>query len=153
MRISSIIGGPLSDGEAIDIACKAEATLVPGDVVKFTTTNSSTYPLGIGVNKAGADTERVAGVVVAPASAAAGDTVIVRTYGFCANITTDGNVASTDLFLRTGATGIAVGNTASEVNADITTANIAGLASIFAINCLDDAGTVGSGFIKKMGIL
>ncbi len=153
MRISPIIGGPLSDGEAIDLSCKAEATLVPGDVVYFTTTNSSTYPLGIGVDKAGADQSRVAGVVVAPASAAAGATVLVRCFGYCANITTDGNVATTDLFLRTGATGIAVGNTASEVNADITTANIAGLASVFAVNSLDDAGTVGAGFIKKMSII
>lgn len=153
MRISSIIGGPLSDGEAIDISCKAEATLVPGDVVFFTTTGSATYPLGIGVNKAGADEGRVAGVVVAPASALAGATVIVRAYGYCANITTDGNVASTDLYLRTGTTGACIGNTAAEVNADITTANINGLASVFAINSVTDTGTVGEGFIRKLGII
>ena len=82
--------------------------------------------------------------------ATAGQYGLCQIYGYNANITTDGAVAATVLFLTAG-TAVAVGNTAAEVNASITTADYLTLKDVFAWNISDDASTVGQGFIAVMG--
>lgn len=150
MILSTIIR-PTTSAEAdkVFVVGKAEAALAVGDVLMYTATDSATYPLGVGVNKATTGTPRVAGVAVTAATAA-GDYLLIQCYGYCKNITTDGAVASTDLYLRASNTGIAIGNTAAEVNTDITTADYNALQTVFAWNLKDDSSTTGEGFIRLM---
>jgi len=134
--------------EKILISVKCENAMVAGDVVQWSDTASSTYPLGIAVEDSAADSGRIAGVIVR--NAAIGEYTLCQIWGYNTNITTDGLVAATDLFLDAG-TAVAVGQTAAEVNADITTASILGLKNVFAWNVTADVGTVGQGFITCMG--
>lgn len=140
-----------NDPEAIFLSCIAEGVLVIGDVVQWSDTDSTAYPAGVSVEDSVADDMRVAGVVVGNGAAVAGDSVQVQVFGYCDNITTDGSVASTDKVLTAGAA-VAVGQTESEVNGDITTASYASLANIFAWNIKTDSSTKGEGFIKLLGI-
>lgn len=135
--------------ESIMIAVKCENAVVAGDVVQWSDTASTDYPLGIAVEDSAAGAGRVAGVMV-DTVATAGQYGLCQIYGYNANITTDGAVAATDLFLTAG-TAVAVGNTAAEVNASITTADYLTLKDVFAWNISDDASTVGQGFIAVMG--
>lgn len=138
-----------NDYEKIVIVAIAENAMSAGDVVQWSNTGSSTYPLGKAVEDSVAGSGRIAGVVVKDQSVVGGP-VLVQTWGYNTNITTDGNVVATDLFLDAGAA-VAVGQTAAEVNADITTASILGLKNVFAWNVSADVGTVGQGFITCMG--
>jgi hypothetical protein len=137
------------DYDVIFQIVKAENAFTDGDIAQFSDTASTAYPLGIAVEDSVAGDGRVAGVIVE--DMAAGDYGKCQIYGYNTNITTDGNVAATDLFLTAGAA-VAVGKTNAEVNADITTANFLGLKDVFAWNISVDVGTVGQGFIKVMGL-
>ena len=140
-----------AEADAIFIIAKAENAMTDGDVVQWSDTASSDFPLGVGIEDSVADDGRLAGVL-ALSDAAVDDYVLVQTYGYNTNITTDGAVAASDLWLQAGAA-VAVGATDAEVEADITTANISGLADTFAWNVSVDVGTVGQGFIRKMGAI
>lgn len=140
-----------NESDSIYMVAKAENALVDGDVVQWSDTASSTYPKGVAVEDSVAGDGRVAGVV------ALGDTAVdeyamIQVQGYNTNITTDGNVASSDLWLTAGSA-VAIGATNAEVNADITTANIAGLADLIGWNVTTDSGTVGEGYIKTLGNL
>ena len=135
-----------TDYEKIYIVVKAENALVAGDIVQWSDTASADYPLGIAVEDSVAGTGRLAGVVV-DASIAAGDYGRIQIYGYNTNITTDGNVAATDLWLVAGAA-VAVGNTNAEIEASITTAAIECLQEVIGWNVTADSGTVGQGFIN-----
>lgn len=150
MQISKVNGQGTTDFEVIYQIVKCENAMTEGDVVQYSDTASSTYPLGIAVEDSVAGDGRVAGVMVDTVDAA-GKYGRCQVYGYNTNITTDGNVAGTDLFLTAGAA-VAVGKTNAEVNADITTANFLGLKDVFAWNVSADVGTVGQGFIKTMGL-
>lgn len=136
---------PGRDAEVIYIVCKAEAALTAGDVVQWSDTDSATYPIGIAVEDGAADSNRLAGVVVN--DLAQDEYGFIQRYGYNDNITSDGNVATTDLFLRVAAA-VAEGATAAEMETDITTANILGLRNAFAWNVKDDVGTVAEAFIQ-----
>lgn len=138
----AIVGRGDYDVEYVTV--KAEAALTAGDVVQWSDTASSTYPLGIAVEDSVAGDGRVAGVVVS--DMAQGDYGLIQVYGYCTNITTDGAVASTDVYLTAGAA-VAVGKTAAEVNASITTADYDTLRDVIGWNVSDDSGTVGQGFL------
>jgi hypothetical protein len=127
----------------------AENAFTGGDIAQWSDTASATYPLGVAIEDSVAGDGRVAGVVTE--DLAIGEYGKVQIYGYNTNITTDGSVAATDLFLTAGAA-VAVGKTNAEVNADITTANFLGLKDVFAWNVSVDVGTVGQGFIKTMGL-
>lgn len=148
MLLPGIQGLASTDFEKILITVKCENAMVAGDVVQWSDTASAAYPLGIAVEDSVAGDGRVAGVMVT--TTAAGDYGLCQIYGYNTNITTDGSVAATDLFLTAGAA-VAVGHTNAEVNADITTANYLGLKDVFAWNVSADVGTVGQGFIAVMG--
>jgi len=137
-----------TDAEKILIIVKAENALVAGDVVQWSNTNSAAYPLGIAVEDSVAGDGRVAGVMTQ--TVAADGYGLCQIYGYNENITTDGNVAATDLWLTAGAA-VAVGATAAEINASITTADYATLRNTFGWNVIADTGTVGAGFISTMG--
>lgn len=139
-----------SEFNKIYAICKAENALSVGDVVQWSDTDSSTYPIGFAVEDSVAGDGRVAGVVTDAGTGAAGDTVIVQVYGYCNAITTDGNVVAADIWLTAGAA-IAVGATSSEVNASISTAAYQTLKDVFAWNVKADSGTTGEGFITCMG--
>ena len=140
---------PTSTADATKIfdALKAENAMSQGDVVQFSDTDDATYPIGATVEDAASGSYRIAGVVINSADVAAGDYALVQCYGYCENITTDGNVASTDVVLIPGAA-VAVGQTAAEVDA----AGNSAVLNVFAWNVKTDSGTVGEGFIKAMGM-
>lgn len=144
----NIINKP-DDYDIIYHIVKAEGDKVAGDVVQWSDTASTDYPLGVAVEDSVAGDGRVAGVMAENVSDKRSG--FCQVYGYNTNITTDGNVAATDLFLTAGA-GVAVGKTNAEVNANITTANFLGLKDVFAWNVSADASTVGQGFIKTMGL-
>ncbi len=139
-----------NEGDAMYVIAKAETARTEGDVVQWSDTASAAYPLGVAIEVSAADSGRVAGVV-ALGDIAQDEYGLVQVYGYNTNITTDGSVAGTDLWLTAGA-GVAVGQTDAEVEADITTADISSLTDVFAWNVSADVGTVGQGFIRKMGI-
>jgi hypothetical protein len=138
------------DYEKIYIIVKAENALVAGDIVQWSDTASTTYPLGIAVEDSVAGSGRIAGVVVD--AMAAGDYGRIQIYGYNTNITTDGAVASADLWLTAGAA-VAVGKTATELNGSISTPDYATLTNTIGWNITADSGTVGQGFIRLMGNL
>jgi len=138
------------DPERIFLNVIAENAVVEGDVVQWSDTDSTTYPVGIAVEDSVANDMRVAGVIT-KTQATAGGATILQIYGYNDNITTDGAVASTDKVLRAGAA-VAVGATEAEIITDITTADYSRLRDIFAWNIKTDSGTVGEGFIMTMGI-
>lgn len=151
MNLPSITGRGATDFERILISVKCENAMSSGDVVQWSDTASTAYPLGIAVEDSAAGAGRVAGVMVADAIVDAYE--LCQIYGYNTNITTDGNVAATDLFLMAG-TAVAVGATNAEANvfrADATAA-IESERDIFAWNVTADVGTVGQGFIRVMGI-
>lgn len=148
MNIPGVTRPVAGQYESIMIAVKCEGAMTAGDVVQWSDTASADYPLGIAVEDSVAGDGRVAGVMVD--TVAAGGYGLCQIYGYNTNITTDGAVAATDLFLTAGAA-VAVGETNAEVNADITTANYLGLKDVFAWNVSADVGTVGQGFIAVMG--
>lgn len=79
-------------------------------------------------------------VGVAQESGVAGDVILVQVGGFCDNIVTDGNVASTDLVLHVINGGTVSGATEAEITADPTLAyHIVGKNLLAA-----DSGTVGA---------
>jgi len=139
-----------SEGNKIFQICKAENAMAEGDVVQWSNTDSATYPVGFAVEDSVAGDGRVAGVVTDAGTGAAGDIAIVQCYGYCNNITTDGSVAASDKWLTAGSA-VAVGATAANVNASITTAAYQTLKNVFAWNIKIDAGNVGEGFITVMG--
>ena len=134
--------------DVIFITVKCENAMVVGDVVQWSDTASTAFPLGVAVEDSVAGDGRVAGVMAD--TVAAGEFGLCQIYGYNTNITTDGSVAATDLFLTAG-TAVAVGKTNAEVNADITTADYLGLKDVFAWNVSADVSTVGQGFIAVMG--
>jgi len=138
-----------AEADSIYIVAKAENALTEGDIVQWSDTASAAYPLGVAVEDSVADAGRLAGVV-ALGDVAADEYGLVQVYGYNTNITTDGNVASSDLWLKAGAA-VAEGATDAEVEADITTASISGLADLLGWNVSADVGTVGQGFIRKLG--
>lgn len=128
----------------------AENAFTDGDVAEWSDTASTTYPLGVAVEDAAAKSGRVAGVIAEDIAADVYGKCQI--YGYNTNITTDGNVAGTDLYLAAGAA-VAVGQTAAELEVFITdaTVDILALKDVFAWNVSADVGTVGQGFIKTMG--
>lgn len=147
MLIEGVQGKGSTDFESIFIVVKCENAMVIGDVVEWSDTASTAFPLGIAVEDAAAKSGRVAGVMV--------DTVAASGYGLCqiygynTNITTDTNVAATDLYLAAGAA-VAVGQTAAELEVFITdaTVDILALKDVFAWNVTADVAAVGQGFIN-----
>jgi hypothetical protein len=146
-----LIPGVASPGDydVIYHIVKAENAFTDGDIAQWSDTASADYPLGVSVEDSVAGDGRVAGVIA--------EDIAINIYGKCqiygynTNITTDGNVAGTDLYLTAGAA-VAVGATAAEINASITTADILTLDDRFAWNVSADVETVGQGFIKTMGL-
>ena len=138
-----------AESDSLYVIAKAEAALTEGDVVQWSNTASAAFPLGVAVEDSVADDGRLAGVV-AFKDVAASDYGLVQVYGYNTNITTDGSVGASDTWLTAGSA-VAVGATDAEVEAGITTADISSLADIFAWNVSADVGTVGQGFIRKMG--
>jgi len=136
-----------TDYEVIYIAVLCENAVTAGDVVQWSNTASSTFPLGKAVEDSVAGAGRVAGVMIETVDA--GDIGLCQIYGYNTNITTDGAVAATDLWLMAGAA-VAVGATNAEVNVFRTDATKAYQSEkdIFAWNVTADVGTVGQGFIN-----
>lgn len=148
MNIPKIPGVGVTDFEKILISVRCENAMVAGVVVQWSDTASTAFPLGIAVEDSVADSGRIVGVMVDDAEA--GEYAQCQIWGYNTNITTDGNVAGTDLFLTAGSA-VAVGATAAEVNANITTADILKLKNVVAWNVSADVGTVGQGFITMLG--
>lgn len=134
--------------ESIFIPVICENAVSIGDVVQWSNTDSTAYPIGKAVEDSVAGDGRVAGVMIQ--SAAAGDIALCQIWGYNDNITTDGAVVAADIWLTAGAA-IAVGATSAEVNASITTAAYQTLKDVFGWNVKADVGTVGEGFITCMG--
>lgn len=140
-----------NESDSIYVIAKAENALVDGDIVQWSNTASTAFPLGVAVEDSVADDGRVAGVVALnDDGVSTGDYGLVQTYGYNTNITTDGAVGASDTWLTAGAA-VAVGATDAEVEAGITTADISSLADLLGWNVSADVGTVGQGFIRKMG--
>lgn len=152
MEITRIkdLGNPTTDdaGKIFDTFI-AENAMVAGDVVQYSDTDSTAFPIGIAVEDASADSLRVAGVVTN--TAAIGEHVRVQVYGYNENITTDGNVTTSDVFFSAG-TAVAEGITIAELDTAYTDASVQGelIPSIFAWNVKADVSTVGEAFITCM---
>jgi len=117
---------------------EAGGTISRGDPVSITSSGS--------VAKATTGTEHRC-IGVAAEDAVSGDGVQVLVYGFCDFITTDGNVADTDLILIADSTGVAVGATEAEVVSDPTLAF-----AMIGKNLGDDSGTTGYCFVCPGGV-
>lgn len=139
----------VGEGDSIYAVAKAENALVEGDIVQWSNTASSDFPIGIAVEDSVGDDGRLAGVV-AFGDTAASDYGLVQIYGYNTNVTTDGAVTASDTWLVAGSA-VAIGQTDAEIEADITTANISGLVDIIGWNLIADTGTVGACFIRKLG--
>jgi len=140
-----------SESDSVYVTVKAEAALTEGDIVQWSNTASSAFPIGVAVEDSVADDGRLAGVV-AFSDIAASDYGLVQVYGYNTNVTTDGAVTASDTWLVAGSA-VAVGQTDAEIEASITTADISSLADIIGWNLIADTGTVGACFIRKQGNL
>ena len=97
------------------------------------------------IASATANLSRVVGV--ASNDAAVGEIVMVQIYGYCDYVTTDGDLATSDLALQALDGGVAGGVTEAEIAADGTLGF-----HIFARGLgVADTGTVGTCFITAMG--
>ena len=120
--------------------CRAESAITKGQVVGYTSTASTTYPLGVGVDLATAGNGRVAGV--AYETVAAGELFRVQCSGYCDYVLTDGAVASTDLHIYiSGTDGTAEGATNAEVDSK---GNAAAIQDRLGWNIVDDSSTTGA---------
>lgn len=128
----------------------AENAMVAGDVVQWSDTASSTYPLGVAVEDSAAGIARIAGVIAE--DIAIGRYGLCQVYGYTTNITTDGSVAASDTYLIAG-TGVAVGATETEMNVFITDATVGfnDIQTVIGWNVSVDVGTVGQCFITTIG--
>lgn len=151
MKFSQVVGQGATDFDILEHIVKYENAMVAGDVVQWSDTADSDFPLGIAVEDSVAGDGRVAGVITG--TGAASTYGLCQVYGYNTNITTDGSVAAADTYLGAGAA-VAVGFTATEMEVFITDATVDydALRDVFAWNVSVDVGTVGQGFIKTMGM-
>lgn len=126
-----------TDPQIVTFTAHAMEAITVGDVVEFDDTAGATYP-GVSVEVAdSAAATLVAGVALE--TAASGAFFLVQCYGYNANITSDGTIASAGEVLVSDANG----------DADVGLEGTQTL-GIFAVAMGADAGTVAAGIIRCM---